>query len=689
MHTNKFKTRNAVNNFRKSSRRGKNDVALTRDFLFSGKNQNFVIYPPSNSVFNPKDFLIILSSPELIETAVKYGQNLVGIDGIWKWMRYRLPVWIMIVIDEFIEAIPVFIGIGATEDTNHLSLFLREVKKTIEKHTHSEWAPFVMIDHSEPELAACMEHGLQPLMCDFHATKAISRNLPPLDSAVEQLIWAGIKNVQRSVHASQASKHIKEFNSLCLRMQVPETFITYMEKNWWTPRWLNTYIDQYRKTRNGLENTNNFTEAILKSIGKTYLDGRNSLGVAEFINRIVDVVFPNEIIKISHKKAGRIQKKKSKQDYTDEEISNKAKKIIENQLIFSVYPDSGIWKCQNKEKIPNYVNLDTKSCTCQFHKWYGKMCKHLVAASQIDKPPSFEDNTPQSIPSEEEENVHEEDDSNNPPDGIFLPEITISITSEEESSGEVDHREVEEGEENKGSSSEKFKHHKKRGKKKVNKKPQLPENPQLFGEIVAHRIPAPLPARKYSFLKKKKLINNQKKKKGEVSQPKSFQERKRGNETEIEREWRYVKSELNRVQEQLKKNSFEGKSYMEAPHFWLRLAEHVGLELPEEMVSNYVEPEHMHAYFWNNVPFDLRPTNTNNNQEEKPSEKKKKSTSKTIATSNTSRKRSRICCVCSTVVKSDYTQGQDCEFNRNGPLKKQCACAAAGVTCGEFCECDC
>jgi hypothetical protein len=51
-----------------------------------------------------------------------------------------------------------------------------------------------------------------------------------------------------------------------------------------------------------------------------------------------------------------------------------------------------------------------------------------------------------------------------------------------------------------------FNYHKKRGRKKINKRPSLPDEHEEFGETVPHRLAAPLPARKTKKMKKAQKI---------------------------------------------------------------------------------------------------------------------------------------------------------------------------------------
>lgn len=95
------------------------------------------------------------------------------------------------------------------------------------------------------------------------------------------------KKIQRSKTEGDLERNIENLRAHCDEQNL-EKFRTWFEKVYLCDDWLQTWIDLYRPSREGLFNTNNFTEALLKQL----VPLPKVTSVANLILVIVETVFP-------------------------------------------------------------------------------------------------------------------------------------------------------------------------------------------------------------------------------------------------------------------------------------------------------------------------------------------------------------------------------------------------------------
>lgn len=73
------------------------------------------------------------------------------------------------------------------------------------------------------------------------------------------------KFVQRSKTKEDLEHNIETLRKYCVEEKL-ENFLTWFENEWLSDDWLDTWVDVNRQSREGLFNTNDFTEALLVNI---------------------------------------------------------------------------------------------------------------------------------------------------------------------------------------------------------------------------------------------------------------------------------------------------------------------------------------------------------------------------------------------------------------------------------------
>jgi hypothetical protein len=128
-----------------------------------------VLYPSENdekvdNAWQAKwPFLIVLTMPDLVEIAQQWGHCIVGLNGLYKAMKHRLPLYTLVANDEEGHA-----WLMSCDTSEVLAHFL----EVVQRHVRGEWAPTIMINKDATEHAAVQLIGWEFVLCDFHVQQA-------------------------------------------------------------------------------------------------------------------------------------------------------------------------------------------------------------------------------------------------------------------------------------------------------------------------------------------------------------------------------------------------------------------------------------------------------------------------------------------------------------------------------------
>ena len=121
----------------------------------------------------------------------------VCLDGIYKLMTYRIPLWLLCSVDEWNEGFPAAGCIAARDQKKYLVTFLTVVLEAINAITGMLWEPLVRIDMDRKEKGALAAVGMKTALCNFHTSQTINKILKPIkEESVRGELWTELKKVQ-------------------------------------------------------------------------------------------------------------------------------------------------------------------------------------------------------------------------------------------------------------------------------------------------------------------------------------------------------------------------------------------------------------------------------------------------------------------------------------------------------------
>ena len=129
------------------------------------------------------EFKMVLSSPLLLQGLAEYGPDVVGLDSVWKYTKYKIPVWVLV----FPVATKSSVGAYFICSDGTAESLRWCIEKVLLKVPARNWWPLVMIDHDDAERLACELNGFKVLLCRFHSkatfTEKVKQLLPQKDVA--------------------------------------------------------------------------------------------------------------------------------------------------------------------------------------------------------------------------------------------------------------------------------------------------------------------------------------------------------------------------------------------------------------------------------------------------------------------------------------------------------------------------
>lgn len=309
---------------------------------------------------------------------------MLGLDGIYKWTKYRLPVYQVTYVDSLNEGRPMAYCITSTDTTENLSMFLKLLDDYAMNLGFSFAKPFVAIDHDDKERAALLKVNWKPCLCDFHLIKAINKKMVALRFKQEEqdVLWRSIKTLQRCQTQDELAAELISLRAVVKK--ISSEFLDYLESEWLCPEWLPYWIDVEHPKRLGLGNTNNYSESLFRAANILFFKGR-TVGLFDLLRIITKLIFTYHAVRIQQNQLGLIKKKKNRTERSLLEREDLGWNLFKKSCVTVPEIDSDLTDCLYRccsETIKDkfyLVNHEAATCTCAFYLWSGSYCKHFFA----------------------------------------------------------------------------------------------------------------------------------------------------------------------------------------------------------------------------------------------------------------------------------------------------------------------
>ena len=253
--------------------------------ISSSNNNNQSLY---------KVFTVIASHLQL-KALIRFGKEIVGLDSVYKWTKYRICIWALVVSDDNGHGLVTAWCISTTSDGHHVHKFIQIVKSAIKKFVkcadstfdvHS-WNPIFSIDKDEAEANGITLAGHRFVLCEFHVAKTLNRRFSMLPQVeVRKRAYTLFKNCQRSTTIEQLHNNIRNFTAFLGIHN--ERLLNYFEKEWFNEKWLKSLTDVDRPFRYGLWNTTSIVESQFRSTLQVHFNQKGGYSLHEVIRRLTD-----------------------------------------------------------------------------------------------------------------------------------------------------------------------------------------------------------------------------------------------------------------------------------------------------------------------------------------------------------------------------------------------------------------
>ncbi len=348
-------------------------------------HEDLIVWPPHDhdEVNTPNSgWKIILTEKTLLQGLATHGNEIVGLDSVYKFTKYGFPMWLLVYRhSQYLEGMTAAICLASSGDAENITFFLDFIKRQVEEVSKKPWNPIVMIDKDSAERKACEDVNLQHVLCNYHSTVAINRALNKRTTNKESRgkLWGLIKNLQRSKSEREFDGKITE--TLKQMNEISKEFAKYFKENWIDQKWNYSFADVFRKENEGFWNTNNFTEAQIRKIGSVFLR-RRSTSLYLLLMKLITEVVPHFVIRNTQLEDGEVTRIKSQKTMKAiKRRSEEGKKLSEKVQRDSGSEDKYLVKSKQTYCVEQ-VSVEDECywvCDCKFWQWSGKSCKHVFA----------------------------------------------------------------------------------------------------------------------------------------------------------------------------------------------------------------------------------------------------------------------------------------------------------------------
>ena len=131
-----------------------------------------------------------------------------------------------------------------------------------------------MIDKDLAEKGGVEANNCIPLLCQFHLQQSLEPQINRIMTEEEKKrFWELFYTCQRCKSVETLEIAIDKLEDYCLEgsEEMRQWWHTYLEPNWMTGDWPEMWSDLYRNRRDGLWNTNNLSENMIRRLSHMFL----------------------------------------------------------------------------------------------------------------------------------------------------------------------------------------------------------------------------------------------------------------------------------------------------------------------------------------------------------------------------------------------------------------------------------
>ncbi|KAL6040452.1 putative High mobility group protein B3 [Balamuthia mandrillaris] len=284
-------------------------------------------------------------SRETMRLLEMWGQDIVGLDAIWKLSKAELPVWGLVVEDELGHLWPVGFLITNKAKAEAITFFLQLLQtKMAADFPDINWNPIIMMDKDRTIRKAAVD-------------------------ADQSAIMALLKRVQH------APTEEEEEEALELLESSFGDFYTYFKANWLSADWKDAWTTRSRPGfREGLYNTNNATEALWKKVVRLDFHQKKAKAPETMQVTLGETTLASHDLAFQQRLAAKKKPRPSRSIRALWIRQAKGWKLAQEGY-FSPITN------RHFSFGKYYVCFDSWHCSCNFYRCTGKRCKHIFALS--------------------------------------------------------------------------------------------------------------------------------------------------------------------------------------------------------------------------------------------------------------------------------------------------------------------
>jgi hypothetical protein len=293
----------AVNNQRFRDHKGKSDLDRVIEILEDPLYHDYIVYPREKDNYptqEESEWVVVLSNAVLLKELATVGSEIIGLDAVFKWTKYRLPCWQVLYVNKCNTGTAAAYILADSDAAQRLQVGLQQIKAAVRQY-NANWNPTVMIDMDRTERKALIDESFRFLLCEFHLSKWLTHITKSYPSETTAKVLTSMKMLQRTQQVSQVPEAIEHCKQE-LQAECP-AFLDKVKDTLLHDLWMSGWIDAYRADLNierwGLYNTNNFSESQFKRTSRVYLFTRQAHQMSDLMGTLLNVVLPASVIEVT------------------------------------------------------------------------------------------------------------------------------------------------------------------------------------------------------------------------------------------------------------------------------------------------------------------------------------------------------------------------------------------------------
>ncbi len=352
--------------------------------------KNILLLEPQKPKLDPEtDWKIEFAPDLLLRTYIKYRDepSPIGSDGIFKLNKNHHGLFQLCFMHPVtFRGFPFAYSMMRNADANSIENFFSNVKKYLHDTYQITWNPIMMIDKDSAERLACEKLGFKYFLCNFHDsvtfTAAINLHVP-------EDFRAEISEMIRKIRWAPTEQDFKDgVDALTLRAEtVAPSFLSYFNKNWLCDNWREAFSAIFRKGKDGLWETNNFSEALFKTMSKTFFRGTSKKSVYDVLFLLFSEVIPYYVRLCMDDEGTTPIPARNEISKSLNERKRKGFYLFKDDCVESLGGNKFHVKSKSHEYLVNSFENKVVNCDCPYRvKFENKQCKHMYAVAFLENP---------------------------------------------------------------------------------------------------------------------------------------------------------------------------------------------------------------------------------------------------------------------------------------------------------------